>query len=338
MEKLKVGVLGATGMVGKELLKVLFDRNFPIKSLRLYASSRSEGKKIGTPLGETTIENADNADYSDLDIAFFAIGGGWPKENAKKATDAGCIVIDNSSTFRYDDNVPLIIPEINPDAIGDAKLIANPNCTTAIAAIPLWHIYKNFGLKKVIISTYQATSGAGNGGMEELESGTRNYLEGREINNEVFAHPIPFNVIPHIDTFQENKYTKEEMKVVWETHKIFGDGKIPISCTCVRIPTMRTHSESIVVETEKPIDPEKIREIFEKTEGIVVKDDIENNVYPMPLTASEKYNVEVGRIRQNLIFGEYGLEFFVAGDQILKGAALNAVQIGELILKQRFNK
>ena len=338
MEKLKVGILGATGMVGKELLKVLFDRNFSIESLRLYASSRSEGKKVETPIGEITIENADNADYSQLDIAFFAIGGGWPKENAPKATDAGCIVIDNSSTFRYDDNVPLIIPEINPDAIGDAKLIANPNCTTAIAAIPLWQIYKNFGLKKVIISTYQATSGAGNGGMEELESGTRNYLEGKEVNNEIFAHPIPFNVIPHIDKFQENKYTKEEMKVVWETHKIFGDENIAISCTCVRIPTMRTHSESIVVETEKPTDPGKIREIFEKTEGIVVKDDIKNNVYPMPLTASEKYDVEVGRIRQNLIFGEHGLEFFVAGDQILKGAALNAVQIAELIVKQRFNK
>ena len=337
MKKLKVGILGATGMVGRELLKVLFDRNFPIASLRLYASSRSEGKKIETPLGDITIENADNADYSQLDIAFFAIGGGWPKENAQKATDAGCIVIDNSSTFRYTKDVPLIIPEINPEAIGDAKLIANPNCTTAIAAIPLWQIYKNFGLKKVIISTYQATSGAGNGGMVELETETRKVLNGEKASNEIFAHPIPFNVIPHIDKFQENKYTKEEMKVVWETHKIFGDANIPISCTCVRIPTMRTHSESIVVETEKPVSPEKVRGIFEKTKGIVVKDDIENNVYPMPITASEKYDVEVGRIRQNLIFGDYGLEFFVAGDQILKGAALNAVQIGELIVKQRFS-
>ena len=324
-------------MVGRELLRVLFDRNFPIESLRLYASNRSEGKKVETPLGEIIIENADNANYPDLDIAFFAIGGGWPKENAPKAAAAGCIVIDNSSTFRYDDNVPLIIPEINPEAIGGAKLIANPNCTTAIAAIPLWQIYKKFGLKKVIISTYQATSGAGNGGMEELEKETKKVLNGEKADNEVFAHPIPFNVIPHIDVFQDNKYTKEEMKVVWETHKIFGDDKIPISCTCVRIPTMRTHSESIVVETEKPIEPEKVKEIFEKTEGIVVKDDTENNVYPMPLTASEKYDVEVGRIRQNLIFGEHGLEFFVAGDQILKGAALNAVQIAELVVKQRFD-
>jgi len=324
-------------MVGKELLKVLFDRKFPIGTLKVYASERSVGKKIKTPLGELTVELADTADYKELDIAFFAIGGGWPKENAPKATEAGCIVIDNSSTFRYDDNVPLIIPEINPDAIKDSKLIANPNCTTAIAAIPLYQIYKNYGLKKVIISTYQATSGAGNGGMEELETETRNALEGKKPGNEIFAHPIPFNVIPHIDVFKENGYTKEEMKVVWETHKIFGDDKIPISCTCVRIPTMRTHSESIVVETEKPIDQDEIREIFKKTDGIVVKDDPENNIYPMPLNASEQYDVEVGRIRQNLIFGKNGLEFFVAGDQILKGAALNTVQIGELIVKQRFS-
>ncbi|MBW2976380.1 aspartate-semialdehyde dehydrogenase, partial [Candidatus Woesearchaeota archaeon] len=180
MKKLNVGILGATGIVGKEILKVLFDRKFPIGSLRLYASSRSEGKTTDTPLGKIKVENADNADYSQLDLAFFAIGGGWPKENAKKATDAGCVVIDNSSTFRYDKDVPLVIPEINPDSIKDAKLIANPNCTTAIAAIPLWQIYRNFGLKKVIISTYQATSGAGNGGMEELERETRKYLNGEK--------------------------------------------------------------------------------------------------------------------------------------------------------------
>ncbi len=336
MKKLKVGIFGATGMVGKELLKVIFDRNFPIESLRLFASSRSEGKKARTPIGELTIENVDDADYSELDIALFAIGGTWPKENAKKATDSGCIVIDNSSTFRYDDSVPLVIPEINPDAIKDSMLIANPNCTTAIAAIPLYEIYKRYGLKKVMISTYQATSGAGNGGMEELTEQTKNYLGGKLVRNKVFAYPIPFNVIPHIDKFQENDYTKEEMKVVWETQKIFGDKNLHISCTCVRIPTMRAHSESIVVETEKEVDPEKIRDILRSTEGIVVKDDIKNCIYPMPLTASERYDVEIGRIRQNLVFGKHGLEFFVCGDQILKGAALNAVQIAEIIIKQRF--
>ena len=337
MTKLKVGILGATGMVGKELLKVLFDRKFPIGELRLYASEKSAGKKVRTELGELTIENANTADYSQLDIAFFAIGGGWPKENAPKAIEAGCVVIDNSSTFRCDKDVPLIIPEINPQAIGNSKLIANPNCTTAIAVIPLHQIYKNYGLKKVIISTYQSTSGAGNKGMVELEEETRKVLNGEKAGNELFQHPIPFNVIPHIDAFQENRYTKEEMKVIWETRKIFGDENIPISCTCVRIPIMRAHSESIVVETEKPVNPDEVRKIFEKTPGIVVKDDIDNNVYPMPLTSSEKYDVEVGRIRQNLIFKEHGLEFFVSGDQLLKGAALNAVQIGELVVKERFS-
>ena len=337
MKKIRVGIMGATGMVGKELLKVIFDREFPIESLRLFASERSVGKKIETPMGVITVENADEVDYSELDIAFFAIGGGWPTENAPKAKAAGCVVIDNSSTFRYTDEIPLVIPEINPDAIGDSMLIANPNCTTAIAAIPLFQIYKNYGLKKVIISTYQATSGAGNGGMAELEEQTRKVLNGEKAENKVFAYPIPFNVIPHIDAFQDNGYTKEEMKVVWETNKIFSTKEdIPISCTCVRIPTMRAHSESIVVETEKPIDAAEVRAIFEKTDGIVVKDDLENNEYPMPLNASEQYDVEVGRIRQNLVFGEYGLEFFVSGDQILKGAALNAIQIGELIVKERF--
>lgn len=337
MKKLKIGIFGATGMVGKELLKVLFDREFSIESLTLYASSRSEGKKVKTPLGELTIENADTADFSGLDMAFFAIGGAWPKENASKVTDAGCIVIDNSSTFRYDDNVPLIIPEINPDAVKDSRLIANPNCTTAIAAIPLWEIHKKYGLKKVIISTYQAASGAGNKGMAELESETKKVLDNGKAGNKVFVHPIPFNVIPHIDKFQNNDYTKEEMKVVWEIHKIFRDDKIPISCTCVRIPTMRAHSESIVVETEKPINPDDVKDMFSSIDGVEVKDDIKNNIYPMPLTASEKYDIEVGRIRQNLIFGKHGLEFFVSGDQILKGAALNAVQIGELIVKKIFN-
>jgi len=215
-------------------------------------------------------------------------------------------------------------------------LISNPNCTTAIATIPLYQIYKIFGLKKVIISTYQSTSGAGNGGMEELETETRKVLNGEKASNEIFAYPIPFNVIPHIDVFKENSYTKEEMKVVWETRKIFGDENIPISCTCVRIPTMRVHSESIVVETEKKVTAEEIRKILQNTDGVEVRDDVENNIYPMPFTATEKYDVEVGRIRQNLIFGDKGLEFFVCGDQILKGAALNAVQIGELIVKKRF--
>lgn len=337
MKKLRVGIMGATGVVGQNLLEVLHMRQFPLESLRIFASKRSEGKSIETHFGHLTVENADGANYLELDMAFFAIGGGWPKENAPKAKDAGCVVIDNSSTFRYDAAVPLVIPEINPHAIGNALLIANPNCTTAIAAIPLWVIYRNYGLKKVFISTYQATSGAGDKGMVELEVETRKVLNGEPPGHETFVHPIPFNLIPHIDVFQENAYTREEMKVVWEMRKIFGDDTIPISCTCVRIPTMRAHSESIVVETEKPINPNDVRGLLSKTPGVKVRDDIKANVYPMPINASRQFDVEVGRIRQNLIFASHGLEFFVCGDQLLKGAALNAVQIGEIVIKQRFS-
>jgi len=325
----KVGIMGATGAVGREVIDVLHNRDFPVEKLRLYASSRSAGKVMGTPYGEITIENADEADYSELDVAFFAISGEWSKANAEKATSAGCYVIDNSSAFRYDDNVPLVVPEINSSAIGDSKLMANPNCTTAIAAIPLYALHKEYGVKKVIISTYQATSGASAAGMNELETESSNYLNGKKVGNKVFAYPIAFNAIPHIDSFQENDYTREEMKVVWETHKIFGEPDMPISCTCVRIPTMRVHAESIVVETEKPVDPEDAKKVLGSIEGVELKDDIANNVYPMPITATRKYDVEVGRIRRNIVFGEKGLEFFVCGDQLLKGAALNAVQIAE---------
>ena len=335
MKKFKLGIFGITGAVGQELKNVLFERDFPLESLRVFASSRSVDKQVETSLGTLTVENANEANFGEFDICLFAIGGGWPKEYAYKATEQGAYVIDNSSTFRYEDSVPLVIPEINPEAIGESKLISNPNCTTAIAAIPLWVIHKNFGLKKVIISTYQATSGAGAEGMTELEEETKKYLNNEEVGCNVFAHPICFNIIPHIDKFQENDYTKEEMKVVWETRKIFGDSSIPISCTCVRIPTMRAHAESIVVETEKEISPGEVKELFEKTPGLELRDKISENTYPMPLTASKKYDVEVGRVRQNLIFGKNGVEFFVCGDQILKGAALNTVQIAEVI-KDKF--
>lgn len=334
--KIRIGIFGATGAVGKEILKVLFDRKFPIKELWLYASEKSVGKKVETPLGKISLENANTADYSELDIAFFAIGGGWPKENAPKAVKTGCVVIDNSSTFRYDKDVPLVVPQINAESIGKSLLIANPNCTTAIAALPLFEIYKKYGLKKVIISTYQATSGAGAEGMDELLLQTKNYLSGKKVENNIFAYPIPFNLIPQIDVFLENSYTKEEMKVVWETRKIFGNENLEISCTSVRIPTLRVHSESITLETEKKIKAADVRKLLSDVDGVVVKDDINKSVYPMPLTATNKYEVEVGRIRQSLVFGDYGIDFFVAGDQLLRGAALNAIEIAEYIVKQRF--
>jgi aspartate-semialdehyde dehydrogenase len=332
MDHLRVGIFGATGAVGKELIAVLADRKFPVGTLRLFASERSEGKTVETPFGALTVENANGIDFSTLDLCLFAIGGGWTKEFAGKATAAGAYVIDNSSTFRYDPAVPLVIPEINADAIGSSLLIANPNCTTAIAILPLEVIRKRYGLKAVIISSYQAASGAGAEGMEELKVETRRFLDEGKSGHSVFAHPLPFNVIPQIDVFLENGYTKEEMKVVWETRKILGLPDLAVSSTCVRVPVLRAHSEAITVQTEKPVDIAELRALLGKAEMIEVKDDPATKTYPMPLYASGKYPVDVGRIRQNLVFGDHGVDFFVSGDQLLRGAALNAVLIAESLV------
>jgi len=331
---MKIGIFGATGAVGKELIKVIYDMKLPFESLSLYASERSAGLEVLLPDGKSeAVSDANAVDYTTLDLAFFAIGGGWPKENAKKATEAGCMVIDNSSTYRLDKNVPLVVPEINPHAIGDSMLIANPNCTTAIAAIPLYVLYKEFGLNRVMISTYQAASGAGAEGMKELEEETRHYLSGEKVGNKVFQYPLPFNVIPHIDVFMENGHTKEEMKVVYETRKIFEDPSIPISCIAVRIPVMRAHSEAFFVQTKKRVTPQEYRELLYQTKGVQVKDDPQNKIYPMPLTASGKYDVEVGRIMSSSVFEDRGLDFFISGDQLNKGAASNAVQIAFELLR-----
>jgi aspartate-semialdehyde dehydrogenase len=318
------------------MLKCLQKRQFPVKQLRLVASEKSAGKKIDTPWGEVTLETISEEVFADSDIAIFAVNGDFSREWRERVVSNDCLMIDNSSAFRYEDDTPLVIPEINPESAHmHHGVIANPNCTTAIAAVALWPLHKEFGLKKIIISTYQATSGTGAKGMQELLDQTRAILDGTPTPPENFAHQIAFNIIPHIDAFQENGYTKEEMKVAWETRKIFGDDSLAISCTCVRIPTLRAHSESIVVETERPISPERAREILAAAPGVKVVDDIENNAYPMPLNATDEFDVEVGRIRQNLVFGENGLEFFLSGDQLLKGAALNAVQIAELFTKSR---
>jgi len=331
---MKFVIVGATGIVGQEMIKCLADRKVPVEKLRLAASSRSAGKVMSTPFGDIAVEEISEDIFKDSDIALFAASGDIAKVWAPVAAKNSCVVIDNSSAFRYEENVPLVIPEINPQEIENHKnIIANPNCTTAIAAIPLWEIKKKYGLKKVFISTYQAVSGAGKEAMEELEKQVRDYCGGKELEVKNFQHQILFNLIPHIDKFQDNGYTKEEMKVVWEMRKIFGLPELAVSCTAVRVPVMRAHSETIVVETEEKIDPEEIKKIFSQTPGIKVVDDPESNVYPMPIDASGKYDVEVGRVRQNLVFGECGLEFFVSGDQILKGAALNAVQIAELLQK-----
>ena len=286
--------------------------------------------------GGICIQNADGADPSSLDLALLAISGSWSRANAERLAEQ-CTVIDNSSAFRYEDGIPLIIPEINPQAVGDANLIANPNCTTAIAALPLWQLHQHFGgLERVSIATYQAASGAGNDGTTELREGARAALRGKSFNYETFQHPLAFNVIPHIDNFQENGYTKEEMKVVWETHKIFGSPSPRISCTCVRVPVERVHSEDISVQTREPFTLEQAAELFESAQGIEVRDNPSVNIYPMPLTATGKYNVEVGRMRRDLASHdlERSMKFWVSGDQLLKGAALNAVQIAEVVARR----
>jgi aspartate-semialdehyde dehydrogenase len=328
-----VAIVGATGAVGVEVYSVLKARAFPVGKLRLFASERSAGKVASTPYGDVTIEPFSVLAVRECAFAFLAVSGSFAKEHAGAlSAPGGPIVIDNSSAFRMDPAVPLVVPEINAHAIAGARLIANPNCTTAIAAMALYPLHRTFGLKKVIVSSYQAASGAGAEGMDELRDGLRAALAGEAVLNKVFAHPLPFNVIPHIDSFVENGYTKEEMKVTDETRKIFGAPTLAISCTAVRIPTLRAHSEAITIETENPITPDGARAVLREAAGVRVVDEPASKLYPMPLTATGQHDVEVGRIRQSLIFASHGLDLFVCGDQLLRGAALNAVLIAEAML------
>jgi len=336
-----VGVVGATGAVGVEIVNCLSSRGFPTRNLRIFGSPRSTGKEVPDGRGGACTVEAFGVDACrECDVVFLAVSGDFALEHAKaiSAGDDGAVVIDNSSAFRYDLDIPLVVPEINSECTKGAKLIANPNCTTAIGLMALWPIHKLFGLKKVIMSTYQAASGAGQPGMDELQEGTRAVLSGeRDVaENKIFAHPLPFNVIPHIDKFQENGYTKEEMKVTWEIRKICGlPDDFPVSCTAVRIPTYRAHSETIIVETEKPIDVVAARKAIDEAEGVKLMDDTTSDppIYPMPLTATGQEDIECGRIRRSEVFGDYGLEFFVSGDQLLRGAALNAVLVAEAMSK-----
>ncbi len=327
---MRLAIVGATGAVGHELLSVLERSSLNFSELLLYASPRSAGSTLKFRGQDLTVQVTPEGAI-DADVILASAGGSVSKALAPLWVAGGAVVIDNSSAFRYDDDVPLVIPEVNGEAALKHKgIIANPNCTTAIAAVAVWPLHQQYGVKRMIVSTYQATSGAGAKGMQELEEQTHAALHGKPAEAQVFAHPIPFNVIPHIDSFQANGYTKEEMKVAWETQKIFGAPDLVVSCTAVRIPTMRTHSEAITLEFERPATPEAARELLRHAPGVEVRDDPSANLYPMPLTASGKYDVEVGRIRASLAF-EGGLELFVSGDQLLKGAALNAVQIAEYL-------
>lgn len=332
MKKYNVAIVGATGAVGQELIKILGLRSFPIDNLTLLASERSAGKTFDSAFGELTIEQFSVEHFKHKDFVFFASSGEHSKQYAPQAAKAGAVVIDNSSAFRLDDKVPLVVPEVNPQAVKSHQgIIANPNCSTIQMVVALNPIHQLSPIQRVIVSTYQAVSGAGHAAMAELDQQLKDHFENRPIKVENFTKQIAFNVIPHIDVFQPNGYTKEEMKMVNETWKIMDAPDMKITANCVRVPVIRAHSEAINIQTEKLISAEQAREALQKVPGITVIDERENGGYPTPLEASETMPTYVGRIRED-ISCENGLAFWVVADQLWKGAALNAVQIAELLI------
>ncbi len=329
-----VAVAGATGAVGVEMVKVLEERNFPVGSLKLLASSRSVGKKMKFRGEDVTIEELKHDSFAGVDIALFSAGGSISKEFRQSVVEAGAVMIDNSSAFRMESDVPLVVPEVNPEDVAWHKgVIANPNCSTIIMLVAVAPLHRAFGLRRLVASTYQATSGAGAKGMDEMIVQTRQILDGQPISPSVFAHRIAFNLIPHIDVFTESGYTKEELKMLYESRKMLHDDSLMMTCTCVRVPVMRAHSESLNLEFITPVTPEMAREILATAPGVTLVDNPSSKTYPMPIDASGQGNVLVGRIRQDISRGDgKGLDLFISGDQVLKGAALNAVQIAELII------
>ncbi|MGB0290044.1 MAG: aspartate-semialdehyde dehydrogenase, partial [Opitutales bacterium] len=298
-----IGILGATGAVGQELIRLLHERNVPMSDLRLLASARSAGKSISYEGRSWVIEEATEASFKDLDLCIFSAGGTQSKAFAQAAVASGCIVVDNSSAFRNDPEVPLVVPEINPEALEAHKgIIANPNCSTAIALMGLYALHQAFGLKRFIASTYQAVSGSGAGGLLELEQQTRAWAKGEALQKEVYPHQIAFNLIPHVDAFLEDGYTREEMKMLNESRKILGLEDLEVTCTCVRVPVFRAHSISISAEFERPVSVEEAREAIAGFEGAELVDDPEQGRYPMPLEYSEVVPCGVGRIRRDRVF------------------------------------
>ena len=329
-----VAIVGATGAVGQEFLTVLAERKFPIKSLKLLASARSAGKTVEFQGKPYTVEELTHKSFDDVQIAFFSAGGSISKEFAPSAVKAGAIVVDNTSAFRMKEGIPLVVPEVNPEQIHKhSGLIANPNCSTIIMNVPVWPLHKVNRVKRVIVSTYQAVSGAGAWGLYELDAQMKAHASGQAVRKEKFPHQILNNVFSHNTKIAENGYNEEENKMVNETRKIFADARIMITATCVRVPVPRAHSESINIEFERPMSVAQVREILAKAPGIKIVDDVEANHFPMPLEASGQDDVLVGRIRQDISREDgRGIDLFVSGDQIRKGAATNAVQIAEKLI------
>jgi len=327
-----VAVVGATGAVGIEMIKTLERRNFPVGKLTLLASSRSVGKKLPFRGGEITVTELTKDSFAGVDIALFSAGGSISREYAPIAAKAGCVVVDNSSAFRMDPTVPLVVPEINgADVKSHQGIIANPNCTTAITLMALYPLHQAFGCQRIFASSYQAVSGTGAKALAELEQQVGQIVRGEPVTREVYPHQIAFNVLPHVDSFLPTGYTKEEMKMENEGRKIMHHPAFRASVTCVRVPVYRAHSVAVSAEFEKPVSLEAARAVLARAPGLDVVDDPAKCEYPLPLYQTDKFNCAVGRLRLDCAL-DNGLCFWVSGDQLLKGAALNAVQIAEVLL------
>jgi aspartate-semialdehyde dehydrogenase len=331
----RVAILGATGAVGAELIELLESRNFPVGELKLLASPRSAGTSLTFKGQSLPVEAVSEDSFHNIDIVLASAGGSTSKVWASKIVEAGAVMIDNSSAFRMNPDVPLIVPEVNPEAINNHKgIIANPNCTTILMTVAVWPLYQVQPIRRMVISTYQSASGAGARAMEEMKQQARAILQGETPTTEIFPYPLAFNLFPHNTPINELGYCEEEMKMINETRKIFGVNDLRISATCVRVPVLRAHSEAVNLEFEQPLSVEKARDILSTAPGVQLVEDLTANYFPMPIDASGRDPVLVGRIRQDLSH-PCGLELWLCGDQIRKGAALNAVQIAELLVEKQ---
>lgn len=332
-----IAVVGATGAVGETMLSILAERNFPVGKVYPLASSRSAGTKVEFKGQMLTVQNLAEFDFSKVQIALFSAGGSVSAEYAPKAAAAGCVVIDNTSHFRYDDDIPLVVPEVNPHAIAQYKnrgIIANPNCSTIQMMVALKPIHDAVGIERINVCTYQAVSGTGKEAIEELATQTANLLNAKSVQAQVYPKQIAFNVLPHIDVFQDNGYTKEEMKMVWETQKIMEDPSIRVNPTTVRVPVFYGHSEAVHIETREKITAEAARELLAKAPGVVVMDERKPGGYPTAVTEAVNHDpVFVGRIREDISHPR-GLDLWVVADNVRKGAALNSIQIAEILIKE----
>ncbi len=331
-----VAILGATGAVGTELLQLLEERSFPVESLKLLSSPRSAGKRLSFRGKDIAVEAVSKSAFDGIDIVLASAGGSISKQWAKDIVNAGALMIDNSSAFRMDDSVPLVVPEVNPEAAEKHQgIIANPNCTTILMSVAIWPLHQIQAIRRIVVATYQSASGAGARAMEEVKQQTKAILAGETPPTESFPYPLAFNLFPHNTPINEQGYCEEEMKMVNETRKIFSTPELKVSATCIRVPVLRAHSEAVNLEFEQPFEVIRAREAISAAAGVKLVEDWQANYFPMPIDASGQDDVLVGRIRQD-ISNPTGLELWLSGDQIRKGAALNAVQIAELVVAKQW--